>query len=290
MEAMLVVGSTVMGALLVEVAQGLDAGGRIVAARVFVEGGCAVVAGPLAGVLAGLPFETTATVGAVVAFAVAPIAFLWLRERKSSHEVSAVADAIHELRNMIRSPTLWIAAAFIFVASIPQTFPTPLWDFQKCDMNLSDTTIGYLGGAEGAGSVLAAVIYSSVYRRLTLRALIAYGIIGSSFGSLCYLFYYSLPAAIAIDIANGFLTTLWVLAMMEMAVWAAPSTAPAAAFALLMGANNAGSALGDYVFSRLADWRVLSFTGITVCSAGGTAFMVALLLRLPDNLFSPSKR
>jgi hypothetical protein len=280
-----------MGALLVEVGQGLDAAGRIVATRVFVEGGCAVVAGPLAGVLAGLPFETTATVGAVVAFAVAPIAFLWLRERKSAtHEVSPVADAIHELRDMIRPSTLWIAAAFIFVASIPQTFPTPLWDFQKCNMNLSDTTIGYLQGAGGAGSVLAAVIYGSVYRRLTLRSLIAYGIIASSFGSLGYLFYHSLPAAIAIDIANGFLTTLWVLAMMEMAVWVAPSTAPAAAFALLMGANNAGSALGDYVFSQLADWRVLSFTGIAVFSAGGTALMVVLLLWLPDNLFGPSER
>jgi len=291
METMLVVGSTVMGALLVEVGQGLDVAGRLVSARIFVEGGCAVVAGPLAGVLAGLPFETTAIVGSVVAFAVVPIAFVWLREPASAkYEVSAVADAIHELRNLISSPTIWIAAAFLFVASMPQTFPTPLWDFQKSNMNLSDTTIGYLRGAGGAGSVLAAVIYGWVYRRLTLRSLIACGIIGSSFGSLGYLLYYSLPAAIAIETANGFLTTLWVLAMMEMAVWVAPSTAAAAAFALLMGATNAGSALGDYAFSQLVDWRVLSFSGIAVLSAGGTALMIVSLLWLPNALFGPPER
>ena len=48
METMLVVCSTVTGALLVEVGQRLDAAGRLVAARIFVEGICSVVAGPLA--------------------------------------------------------------------------------------------------------------------------------------------------------------------------------------------------------------------------------------------------
>jgi len=54
METMLVVCSTVTGALLVEVGQRLDAAGRLVAARIFVEGICSVVAGPLAGALAGV--------------------------------------------------------------------------------------------------------------------------------------------------------------------------------------------------------------------------------------------
>ena len=142
METMLVVCSTVMGALLVEVGQRLDAAGRLVAARIFVEGICAVIAGPLAGVLAGVPFGIAATVGAIVAFTVVPIAFIWLNEPATAkYQVSASRC---EGRTAANHPVARAVACgrFIFVASMPQIFPTPLWNFQKCDMRLSDPTIG----------------------------------------------------------------------------------------------------------------------------------------------------
>jgi hypothetical protein len=291
METMLVVGSTVMGALLVEVGQRFDAAGRLVAARIFVEGVCAVVAGPLAGFLAGVPFGVAATTGAAVAFVVVPVAFIWLNEQATAkYEVSAAADIMNEVRGIFHSRALWLAAGFIFVASMPQIFPTPLWGFQKCNLHLSDTVIGYLRAAAGAGSMLAASIYAAVYRRFSLRILIAFGIIGSSFGSVSYLLYYSVPVAFVIETANGLLTTLWVLAMMEMAVWVAPNTAAAAAFALLMGATNLGNAVGDYLFSDLVDWGVLGFSGIAGLSAAGTVLTAMLLLFLPDNLFGPPQR
>jgi BT1 family len=290
-ETMLVVCSTVTGALLVEVGQRLDAAGRLVAARIFVEGICAVVAGPLAGVLAGVPFQISAIVGAIIAFTVVPVAFIWLNEPATAkYQVSAIVDVRDELRGILRSRVLWLAAGFIFVASMPQIFPTLLWNYQKCEMRLSDPTIGYLRAAGGAGTVLAAMIYAVIYRWSSLRTLIALGIVGSSFGSLSYVFYYSVPAALVIETANGFLTTLWLLAMMEMAVWVAPQSAEAAAFALLMGAYNLGTAVGDYLFSDLVDWSVLGFSGIAELSAVGTILMIALLRFLPNDLFGPPDR
>jgi len=103
-------------------------------------------------------------------------------------------------------------------------------------------------------------------------------------------FYYSVPAALVIETANGFLTTLWVLAMMEMAVWAAPKGAEAAAFALLMGAYNLGTAVGDYLFSELVDWSAVGFSGIATLSGVGTVLVIILLPFLPDDLFGPTKR
>jgi BT1 family len=291
METMLVVCSTVIGALLVEVGQRLDAAGRLVAARMVVEGICAAVAGPLAGALAGVPFVISAMVGAIVALTVVPVAFMWLNEPATAkYEVSAIADVRGELRRIFQSRTLWIAAGFIFVASVPQVFPTPLWNFQKCEMGLSDTTIGYLRAAAGAGSTVVALIYGVIYRQFALRNLIAVGIVASSVGSLSYVFYGSLPAAFAIEIVNGFLTTLWILAMMEMAVWVAPKAAEAAAFALLMGAYNLGIGIGDYLFSDLADWGVLGLSGVAKLSALGTILMIILLRLLPNDLFGPSAR
>jgi hypothetical protein len=131
--------------------------------------------------------------------------------------------------------------------------------------------------------MLAAMIYAVIYRWSSLRSLIA-------LGSFSCVFYYSIPAVFVIETANGFLTTLWVLVMMEMAVWVAPKTAEAAAFALLMGAYNPGSAVGDYLFSDLMDWSVLGFSGIAGLSAAGTVLMIILLQFLPKDLFGPPER
>ena len=74
-------------------------------------------------------------------------------------------DVKNELRRIVRSRALWLAAGFIFVASVPQIFPTPLWNFQKCHMRLSDpNTIGYLQAVGGAGGIMAAMGYAVVYR------------------------------------------------------------------------------------------------------------------------------
>jgi hypothetical protein len=52
----------------------LRAEGRLVSCRIFVEHVCVLVAGPLAGYLAGLPFGTAAVIGAAIAVVIAPIA------------------------------------------------------------------------------------------------------------------------------------------------------------------------------------------------------------------------
>jgi hypothetical protein len=286
MEAMLVVGSTVVGGILVEVGQRLDAAGPLAAARMFVEGVCAVVAGPLAVMLAGEPFAVAAAAGGLIAFSVAPIAFFWLREPPRARlAASAAADTWQELRRIFGSRLIWIAVAFIFIASIPQTFPTALWNYQRGVLHFSDPTIGLLLGVGGAGIALAGVIYGFVYKLLSLRWLLALGIAASAIGSLGYLFYWSVPAAVVIDGANGFLTTLWVVAMLELAAWVAPGAAAAASFALLMGASNAGGAIGDYVAAEFIERDLLSLPSVAALYAALTMLTVIAVPLLPPPLF-----
>jgi hypothetical protein len=52
LNVMLVIGSTVVGALIVEVGQSRDAAGRLVAVRNFIESACGVIAGTFGGLLA----------------------------------------------------------------------------------------------------------------------------------------------------------------------------------------------------------------------------------------------
>ena len=74
MQSMLVIGSTVLGGFLVERGKLLRAEGRLVSCLTFVEYACILIAGPLAGYLAGLPIGAAAIVVAAIAVVIAPIA------------------------------------------------------------------------------------------------------------------------------------------------------------------------------------------------------------------------
>ena len=70
--AMLVFISTVTAALIVEAGKRLGSESQLVTARIFTESACGVVAGPIAGYLATLPFGWTAIAGALIAMTVVP--------------------------------------------------------------------------------------------------------------------------------------------------------------------------------------------------------------------------
>src|SRR3989454_820600 len=68
MNAMLVVGSTVVGGVMVEIGQRYRATGRLSSARYFVQNACVLLGGPVGGFPAARSFGLTAPVGAVGAF------------------------------------------------------------------------------------------------------------------------------------------------------------------------------------------------------------------------------
>jgi hypothetical protein len=80
MQSMLAIGSTVLGGFLVERGKLLRAEGRLVSCHAFVENACILIAGPLAGYLAGLQFDAATIVCAAIAVANAPIAAVCVAE------------------------------------------------------------------------------------------------------------------------------------------------------------------------------------------------------------------
>ncbi len=83
---MLVVVSTVTAGLIVEAGKRLSAEGQLVTVRVLIESVCAVIAGPLAGYLAGQSFGWTGVAGADLA------------QRRACRDLSAARAAGRPLR------------------------------------------------------------------------------------------------------------------------------------------------------------------------------------------------
>ena len=288
LNVMLVIGSTVVGALIVEVGQSHDAAGRLVAVRNFIESACGVIAGTFGGLLAyHMSFSWAAVIGAAIAFSLAPLAYVWLTEPiKTKYNSSVLKKASREMRRLASSRLMWPAALFIFFVSIPQGFEEARYFYQWKDLGLSTQEIGYLMSASGGGAAVACVVYGFVCPFVRLRVLLAVGILSTAAGTVIYVFYTSYQAAVAIEALSGFLTTIGVLALMEIAVWATPREAAATGFSLLMSAWNLGDGAGNILTARLIeDFHVSFFVVIGFYTAATVVFLAAIWL-LPNDLFN----
>ena len=78
----MVVTSTVVGGYMVETAQAISGSGRLTAIRQFVQQGCLIVNGPVAGYLASIAFGWTAGACGGIMFLLVPVTVLFLREQR----------------------------------------------------------------------------------------------------------------------------------------------------------------------------------------------------------------
>jgi len=229
MQSMLVIGSTVTGGFLVERGKLLGAEGRLVSCEIFFEYACILIAGPLAGYLAGLPIGAAAIVGAAIAVVIAPVAAVCVAEPiQRDSKIVGTKDLRRNLRLSLNSRTMWLVGIFLLVSNIPQSFGTPLYFYQKNTLALSDIDIGYLRAINAVGGLLASILYHFLCRKLPMQRLLILGTLGPTVGIVAYLCYTSAPAAIAVEFFGGILFGIGTLALMHLAVIS--TLVPSAAF------------------------------------------------------------
>jgi Na+/melibiose symporter-like transporter len=286
MQSMLVIGSTVLGGFLVERGKCLQAEGRLVSCRVFVEHVCLLIAGPLAGYLAGLPFGTAAIIGAAIAAVLAPIAALRVTEPIQDRPEIVVAEYFFRNLKALNTRAVWLVAIFLFTCSIPQSFGTPLYFYQRNDLAFSDVEIGYLTAIGGVGGLLASVIYPFLCLRLPMKRLLVLGTLGPSIGIISYLFYTSFFAAIVVEFLGGFFSGISTLALMQVAVVSTFASSTAFGFAVFMSASNTGGAIGDNLAALLVQYLSMTLFDVVKLFAAASAACCVLVLFLPRGLLN----
>jgi len=285
MQSMLVIGSTVLGGFLVERGKLLRAEGRLVSCQAFVENACTLIAGPLAGYLAGLPFGAATIVCAAIAAAIAPIAAVCVAEPiQDKSTIVGTKHVLRDLRLALNSRTMWLLALFLLVSNIPQSFETPLYFYQKNALTLSDIEIGYLRAVNAVGGLLASVLYQFLCRKLRMQGLLVLGTIGPSIGIVSYLFYTSVPAALTVEFLGGFLFGIGALALMHSAVISTLASSAAFGFAVFMSASNAGAAIGDNLAALLVEHPSMTLFDVVKLFAVGSATCCLFVFFLPRDL------
>ena len=285
-QSMLVVGSTVLGGFLVERGKLLRAEGRLVSCRTFIEHACLLIAGPLAGYLAGLPFGATAAIGAAIAIAIAPVAVVCVTEPAQDKPKLVGTSQILDQLKLYNSRSTWLVAIFLFVCNVPQSFGTPLYFYQKNVLAFSDIEIGYLTAVAGGGALLASTMYPFLCRRMPMQAILILGTLGPSIGIIAYLFYISIVTAFIVEFASGFLFGIGTLALMQSAVISTLTSSAAFGFAVFMSASNAGAAIGDILAALMVEYASMTLFDVVALFVAVSAACCMFVYCLPRGLLS----
>jgi MFS family permease len=282
MQSMLVIGSTVTGGFLVERGKLLRAEGRLVSCEIFFEHACILIAGPLAGHLAGLPIGTATIIGAAIAVVIAPVAAGCVAEPlQTGSKIVSTKDLRRNLGLSLNSHTMSLVGIFLLVSNIPQSFGTPLYFYQKNTLALSDMDIGYLRAINAVGGLLASVLYYFLCRNLPMQRLLVLGTLGPTFGIAAYVCYTSIPAAVIVEFLGGILFGMGTLALMHLAVISTLAPSAAFGFAVLMSAANLGSAIGDNLAALLVERLSMTLLDVVKLFTAGSAACCLFVFFLP---------
>jgi hypothetical protein len=285
MQCMLVIGSTVLGGFLVERGKLLRAEGRLVSCRMFVENACVLIAGPLAGYLAGLPFITAALIGAAIAVVIAPIAAVCVTE--PVQEQSTLVGAkylLFDIKSMVNSRAIWLVAIFSLISSIPHSFGTPLYFYQKNALAFSDVEIGYLTAFAGLGGLLGSGLYQFLCRQFPMQWLLVLGTLGFPIGIASYLLYVSFPSGLIVEFVSGLLFAIGTLGVMQSAVISTLGSSAAFGFAVFMSASNAGAAIGDNLAALLVERVPMTLFDVVKTFAAASGACCLFVFILPRSL------
>ena len=235
----MVIASTTVGGILVEAGQEGGATGRFASVRYAIDGLINVIVGPLGGWLAARAFGWTAGLGAIILFSLVPVTMVLVKEPRVARRNLAVwSAAAVQFRLIVRSRTMWAAAALLFFVFMAPGFGIAMTYYQQDVLHFSTEFIGRLQALAGAGGIVATALYAYSCRKLSLKPLLLGGILFNAISSLLYLWYRSPQSAMIIDTANGFWAILGILPLFDLAARATPKGSESFGYALLLSVYN----------------------------------------------------
>lgn len=238
--------------------------------------GAAVLIGAVGGHLAEtrelhLAFGISA-VFPLVSFA---MALFFVHETPAPRDAAAFHATTHAIREALTHRDVWMVAGFLFFYTFSPSFGPAFLYYQTDVLGFSQHFIGLLASLNSAASVVGALVYAPLSRRMPLRRLLNWSIGVGVTGTLCYLVYRGRISAIAIDTFFGCVGMIMQLAFLDLAAKACPRRVEATFFALLMSVFNTGTQLSQNVGARL--YETYGYTPLVWISATMTALAWVLV-------------
>jgi len=263
-------------ALMVESGRPLGLTGAFQAVQWACITGAAVLIGVVGGHLAATR-ELNLAFGIAACFPLVSfaMALFFVHEAPARRDLAALRATTRAIREALTHRNVWMVAGFLFFYTFSPSFGPAFLYYQADVLGFSQHFIGLLASLNSAASVLGALAYAPLSRRMPLRRLLNWSIGVGVAGTLCYLVYRGRVSAIAIDTFFGCVGMIMQLAFLDLAAKACPRRVEATFFALLMSVFNAGTQLSQNVGARL--YETYGYTPLVWISATMTALAWVLV-------------
>jgi MFS family permease len=275
--------STVCGALLVENGQRLGASAEFINQQ-WLWFNVAVMAASLAGgALVEFLSPSGALHAAAAVAAAAPILVIassiaLVDEQRAAMNVAEFQRALRGFLDCIRSRTLWLIAAFLFLYYFSPGFGTPLYFYMTDHLRFSQGMIGLLSSVSAVGWIVGGLVYRYLLRDMTTRSLLNLSILGGTLTTLTFLGMVDVTTAIAVYFVNGVAGMIANIATLTLAANHCPERSEGFAFAALMSVINLASPLHDTIGAFLYEHLFhQTLAPLIVVSAASTALIFLLV-------------
>ena len=285
--AVFVVASTALGGLLVDTGKRNGSIGRLTSQRLAINNLVELIAGPLGGYLATQAFGLTIGICAGCFFLLVPLVALFLHEPPVAAGAPAPSrKAVGEqLKATFASCSLWWGLLMCCLLTIAPGFGTPLLFYQQDYAEAERAVYRKHGGGEWwRGAQCQRWSTLRLCSRLSLRRLLPLAIVLSSIGTLFYLFYNSVTAALVIEGLAGFLGTLAVLPLWDLCGRETPQKNEALGYSLMMSVLNLTAALSNLMGSWFYEHLHWNFKNLVWLNAGTTALVLLIVPLIPAAL------
>ena len=183
-------------------------------------------------------------------------------------DAAALRDTWAAVREGLGHRPVWLVAAFVFLFNFSPSFGPAFLYYETDVLGFSQQFIGALGSVSAVASVVGALVYAPISRRMPLRRLINIAIGLSVVATLAYLLYRGPYSALVIQLLAGSTGMITQLALLDLAAKACPARVEATFFALLMSVFNLGTQLSQNVGAYL----------YTAMGAGAQAYIWLVLI------------
>src|SRR5262249_42861551 len=206
---------------------------------------------------------------------------LLLREKKSTIDRQAFRQSLQGLFAALRSRSLYLVAAFLFLYSFSPGFGTPLYYHMTDQLHFAQSYIGLLGSITAAGWIAGALVHRVALRRMAPKPLLYLSVLLGTVSTASFLLLSGELSAALVNFGFGVSSMIATIATLTLAPRDCRVGGGGFAFAGLMSVSNLAEIfsinIGAWLYEHVFDSRLAPLILVSAAATAAIALFIPLL-------------
>ena len=192
-----------------------------------------------------------------------------VHDPRTRFDRTSVDETLRALRAGAGSGALWRAAVFLLLWNFSPSFGVPLEYYMVDVLKITKIQLGWLATFSNAGAMVGAILFGRYFRAVPPRRLLNLAVGIGVAGTLAYYGLVGWWSAVTLGVTVSLVSSISLLATLDLAARAVPTHADGTFFAALMAVNNIGTTGSEWLGAELYD--LVGLNWLIAVSAAATA-------------------